>query len=111
MKWTNEYTFPTDLLEDHAAFVVEHWPDPSQGWGTDWLCLDWVSEFSYILEQLGIFENKDDVLYYIQNPGKFCNEYNQWYQACKDHEEEKYWEKKRKALLQTAKVITNAETY
>lgn len=77
--------FPEKLLEENYENVVEQWPDPNVGTYSEqsaWLCLDIVSSFSYILEQIGFFKTLEDALYYIQNPGKFCNEYKAFYEAC-----------------------------
>ncbi len=103
MKFGEPLVFPEKLLAEYAEQVVDHWPDPNHGTYLEraaWLCLDYVSLFSYILEQIRFFDCLADALYYIQNPNKFCREYKMYYDACEAWEDQQ-------ALLKIAESITN----
>lgn len=103
MKSDEPLTFPDELLEEYAEQVEAEWANPNVGSYSEqsaWLDLDTVSQFSYVLERVQFFKSLEDALYYIQNPGKFCNEYSQFYRAC-----EVYLD--NQALLKIAEAIVN----
>lgn len=97
-----ELIFSKKTLHEFAEEVAEHWPNPFEGTYSqqaEWLCLDYVSRFSYILEASGYFETLEELYYYIQNPNKFVNEYKQFFKACEEFV----------ALLKITEAICNAD--
>lgn len=101
----DELIFPLKVLEEYAERVAEYWPNPLVGTYLEkaaWLCLDYVSAFSYVLEQIKFFKTLEDALYYIQNPGKFSREYGLFYEQCKAFQH-------KRAVLKIAEAITNDE--
>lgn len=81
MIWDIDVALQKQVLEEHAHNFI--WPAAPKGY--EWIDLDCVSAFADVLNDLGVFEDIDDVLIYLNSPGKFRTEYQAFYAAVQEY--------------------------